>query len=67
MYGRDEGNRSRNVLPWVVANKEDVIFVVNIDQLPVRPVGIFKLPLNTEHARKIMPKIFITSVPCYIN
>jgi hypothetical protein len=62
-----EGNRSRNLLPGVIPDKEDVIFMINIDQLPIRSVGVLKLPLNTKHACKIMPKIFITSVSCYIN
>lgn len=67
MSQRDEGNRSRNLLPGVIPDKEDVIFMINIDQFPIRSVGVFKLTLNAKHACKIMPKIFITSVSCYIN
>lgn len=55
------------LLPRIITDKQHVIFVVHVDELPVSPLWVFKLPFDPEHPGQIVSELVIPFIARDVN
>lgn len=65
--GTGSSKGGRDLLPWIISNKKNIIFIIHIYKFPSWASRVIKLPFQSKHACNCKFQLIIAFKPCDIN